>query len=367
MPRADDAAQPADGTARDPRGAAADDRGSEHVTDLHPPPVDDLAEEYLDRFAAGDRHAVVSRTRALLRSGTPARHLRDAVARTQHRVGELWETGRWTVTQEHVATKLAEAAIATIDDAADLGDPSAPPRDRVAVVAADGEWHALAARLSAQALDDRGLGVIELGAALPADDLARSLPALHVDALAISVTLGSNLVGAARSVEAAWDLDIPILLGGRAASEERARRLGATGYAPDAETGAELLHRWLSTTPPTAPAPTCDLTAASGTLRIRQELVAEAYTGVEERWPVLATAPERTIDRIIEDLELLVDHAAAALLVDDDSLLAEQLPWLHGVHLGRGLPGELLDAEVAALHGAVHEDGRLRELFDRVS
>jgi MerR family transcriptional regulator, light-induced transcriptional regulator len=334
--------------------------------------IEQLADEFLERFSAGDRHAVVVRTRSLLRGGTPATQLRHAVARTQHRVGELWETGRWTVTQEHVATSLAEAAIAAIDDARDLddtgGEPSAADarsRARVAVVAADGEWHGLAARLTAQALTGAGLQVVELGAALPADDLGRSLPALKVDALAVSVTLGSNLLGAARSVEAGRDLDVPVLLGGRAATPRRAELLGAHGYAEDGEHGAELLTTWLTDGAPMPPRPDLDLATAAAVRRRRDDLVAAAYAGVEDRWPSLRAAPERTIDRIIEDLELLVDHAAAALLVRDDRLLADQLPWLHAVHEGRGLPKELLDAEVAALLAADPGDAALVDLLAR--
>jgi MerR family transcriptional regulator, light-induced transcriptional regulator len=338
----------------------------------HMAALDQLAEEYLERFSTGDRHAVVVRTRSLLRNGTPAAHLRHAVARTQHRVGELWETGRWTVTQEHVATSLAEAAIAAIDDVRDPADADsqptasdAGPTARVAVVAADGEWHGLAARLTAQAFDGAGLQVVELGSALPADDLARSLPALRVDALAVSVTLGSNLLGAARSVEAGRELGVPVLLGGRAATPRRAELLGAHGYAEDGEHGAELLTTWLADGAPQPPLPDIDLASAATVQRMRDDLVAAAYSGVEDRWPSLRAAPERTIDRIIEDLELLVDHAAAALLVHDDDVLADQLPWLHAVHAGRGLPEELLDAEVAALLATEPDDAGFADLLAR--
>ncbi len=112
-------------------------------------------------------------TRELLRAGLADAELREAVGAAVRHVGELWQAGQWTITQEHAATAVAEAVLTSLeaDDAA-----ARPPVGTVAVVAAEGEWHAFPARLASHAFEAAGLAVRYLGAGVPADDVARTLP-----------------------------------------------------------------------------------------------------------------------------------------------------------------------------------------------
>lgn len=319
-----------------------------------------LVAELLERFALADRHGAVARTRELRCAGVPASDLREAIAAAVGHVGDLWQSGRWTVTQEHAATAVAEAVLASLE--AETPRPDHAPVGTVAVAAAEGEWHALAGRLASHAFEAAGLEVRYLGAGVPADDLARTLPTSGADVLAVSVTLTANLDGAARTVAAGRAVGLPVLTGGAASSPARAAALGADAHAGDAEAGAALARTWCLHGPPEPATATVDLRSVAAFRADRDRLRDLAYAATEARWAPLAASGEVVIDRTYEDLELHLDHLAAALLVDEDDAYLDLVRWLAELHVGRRLPPEALVAQVGAL-GEVLEDPRWTPLL----
>jgi methanogenic corrinoid protein MtbC1 len=318
-----------------------------------------LIAELVERFALADRWGAVARTRELLRDGYPAGELREAIGAAVSHVGELWQSGRWTITQEHAATAIAEAVLTTLESETRAdGDPTGT----VAVAAAEGEFHALPGRLASHAFESAGLEVRYLGAGVPAEDVARTLPSSGADVLAVSITLTANLAGAARTVAAGRAAGLPVLIGGAASSPARAVALGADAHAADVDTGAAIARSWCLDGPPTPATPTIDLRGVAAFRADRERLRDAAYAATEARWAPLATAEEVVVDRTCEDLELHLDHLAAALLVDEDEAYLDLVRWLADVHVGRQLPPEALVAQVAALD-EVLDDPRLSPLL----
>jgi methanogenic corrinoid protein MtbC1 len=344
----------------------------------------ELVDELTDRFAAADRFGASARVRQLLAQGVAEAAIRDAVGLAQREVGRRWQAGRWTITQEHAATAVAESVLAELEhhQQADL------PRDqaaagRVAVVAAEGEWHALPVRLAVHAFAAEGLETVYLGVGLPASDVARTLPDLHVDALAVSVTMTANLVGAARTVAAGRAASVPVLLGGSASTPARAAALGADAHAATVAEGAQTVRAWATDGPPRladAPGPARRLDPELRSERDR--IIAAAYDDLEDRWarsgdadrdlsPSAPGDPEapggrrgEAGDQVLEDLQQLVDHLTAAVFLDDPALLEEEVHWLREVHAGRRLPPQLLPLELDALAAALEDHDAARHLVD---
>jgi methanogenic corrinoid protein MtbC1 len=353
--------------------APADDgralRALEDIADTPTPdlPVGDrpdratLIAELVERFSLADRRGAIARIRELLNDGLDDAELRDLVAAAVRHVGDLWQAGHWTITQEHAATAVAEAVLTSLESSASHAEPVGA----VAVVAADGEWHALPARLASHAFELAGLTVRYLGAGVPADDIARSLPFAEADVLAISVTVAANLPGAARTVAAGRDAGLPVLLGGAASTPERAAAIGAHAHCWSVDEGAELARSWCAEGPPSAPGPTIDLAAAT-TLRHAHYAVRDAaFTGTAARWDHLEEAPEHVIDRVTEDLDLHIDHLAAALMLDEPAAYLDLVPWLRSVQVGRKLPAAMIDAQLGGLHDALADLPDARALVER--
>ena len=83
------------------------------------------------------------------------------------------------------------------------------------VASAEHDAHALGGRVVASALALEGFRVMFLGASVPAADLGDFLDLQQPLALALSCSMPTALVAAARSVAAAHDLGIPVVGGGR--------------------------------------------------------------------------------------------------------------------------------------------------------
>jgi methanogenic corrinoid protein MtbC1 len=327
---------------------------------LDHPDRDQLTTELVERFAVADRWGAVSRTRELLAAGVEDAELRHVIGAAIRHVGELWQQGSWTVAQEHAATAVAESVLSYLEV---VQAPERPVGD-VAVVAADGEWHSLPARLVAHAFERAGLHVHYLGAGVPASDVATSLPAARVDVLAVSVTVSANLVGAARTIAAGHAAGVPVLLGGAASSPSRAEVLGADAHAADADEAVRIVRAWCEQGPPPFARSRADLSSAARLTARRGQAIGAAYAVAEERWSGLADADEDLIDRTVEDLELHLGHLAAAVVLDDAHAYVDLVTWLADVHVGRRLPPSALVAQLEGLRTALADEPRVAEFVE---
>lgn len=296
-------------------------------------------DRYFAALSTADAAAAVDVLDTAGARGTARRHLlRDVVIPAQRKVGELWFDGSWSIADEHAATAVSEQAVSL------LCPPSARAGAAVRVVlaCAEGEWHTLPARLAAELGRSEDVDIVFLGASLPASQLQRHLVATGADVLALSCTMATNLIGAARSIDAAHEVDVPVVVGGRAwgSGDHRARRLGADLRPADAEalTGglAQLERRQerveLEREALMLDAPPPELLQ----LALDRQTAAMA-------WMRSMTPFQRA--RTLEDLGWLARHAAAAVACDDPTVLSEVLEWLLALLTPRGVPaGAVLDS-----------------------
>jgi methanogenic corrinoid protein MtbC1 len=309
----------------------------------------EMVAELVERYSMADRFGAVRRARQLLDAGVDDTVLAEVVGDAQRHVGSLWQSDAWTVAQEHTATAIAESVLATLDDAR----PQGRTRGRVVMVAADGEWHVLPARLAARAFEQAGIGVRFLGGSVPPSDLVRTLPTTGVDAVAVSVTLSRNLPGAARSIAACHAVGLPVVVGGQAVDAARAEVLGADVFAERASDAVAAVLGWASNGPPVPLArarlriePSTALHAA------RRELQAAALEEARRVAPTLDAGPDAELDRVTEDLDTHLAHLEAAVLLDDATVFAESLRWLESVLDAREAT-RTLELELGALERAL--------------
>lgn len=313
----------------------------------------------------GDRASATTQAFTLVESGIAfERILLDLLAPALVEVGTRWERHDWSVAEEHTATAVGDAVLAALA----LRQPMPEPRGRVAVACVDGDWHALAARIVAEILAARGWTVIFLGASCPIDGLQRQLLAVEADALLLSCSMPALLPAAARAVQAARAVEVPVLAGGRGFGADglRARSLGTSGWAATPAAADALLELWRGNPPTDTPA----LVHASGELEDlehrRDELVASAFDGL--LLTRLAVGGEAHRSLIRDVLDLTVRTLAAALLLNDERILIDQMDWSRRVLIARDLPGDLLDDSLEALAAATDDRlPRSASLLDLVS
>ena len=158
-------------------------------------------------------------------------------------LGERWARGEITVAQEHFASTVTARLLSVLGEQLRIA-----PRDgRLAVVACSpGELHVLGALMLGDFLQAEGWEVIQLGASMPAGDLAALVAAEQPDAVALSTAMPDRLDGAAETLVrlAALQPKPFLAVGGLAWRGEetvRATRLGADLLVEDPQTLVDIL------------------------------------------------------------------------------------------------------------------------------
>ena len=132
------------------------------------------------------------------------------------RVGDLWEQGRMTVADEHLATAITERVLATVYPALEGGTPLS--RERVLMACVEGEAHSLGLRVVGDVLERAGFEVLFLGAAVPLAALVTAVERHEPEAIALSAigTWSSPAVVSTIDELRGTHPDVPIVVGGPA-------------------------------------------------------------------------------------------------------------------------------------------------------
>lgn len=320
------------------------------VGDAEPEPRD--LTEYLALLSRGDVAGARRWALRLLQRGvSPVALVEQVLVPAQQEVGERWYRGAWSVADEHAASAVTDTCLGVL--------PVVHEGPSVVLTAPEGEWHALPARMAAATA--RGARTRVLGPGVPTDQLQRYLATHEPDLLAVSCTMATSLLSAARTVAAAQEVGVPALLGGRALGDDprRARALGADGWSSSASTlGSEV-------PVPRAPSPEPSYEAQladavhDGTLLLALERQAGASSWVRAR-------SEQQQGAALDELREVTRTAAAALACDDPTVLDELVSWLgplmqrdevpaHVLPDGLGYLAEALEAETPAVAALVSQ------------
>ncbi len=181
--------------------------------------VPSLLERYLAAQLAGDRRRAV---RVLveegLGQGLPEMEVRNVIREAQIRVGELWEAGRITVAEEHMATAVSQLALSYLYS---LSSPHSARGLRVLVACVTGDLHDFASRLASDALDLAGFEVKFLGAGVDIAALLAATERFDPKLVALTITMRDFEPGLLETVAAIREAapELPIFVGGRVGLE----------------------------------------------------------------------------------------------------------------------------------------------------
>ena len=136
-----------------------------------------------------------------------------------YEIGSLWERGRISVTQEHLATSISRLALAQLYQHL----ASQPQNGKLALVACvEDEFHDLGAHMVADLLDMAGFDTRFLGANVPTASLVAAVRAESPQLLVLSATLTANLDALRRTIIAVRDTvksRVALAVGGQALAE----------------------------------------------------------------------------------------------------------------------------------------------------
>ncbi|MCO5971057.1 cobalamin B12-binding domain-containing protein [Actinoallomurus soli] len=312
--------------------------------------TDVLSTRLWDAVREGDEYAAADVLLPAVDAGLNAESaLLDVIAPVQEKVGAEWAANRISVAQEHTATAINDRVIAALAYRASAR--IRPRRGRVTVACAEGEWHALPARLLAEILRLRGWQVDFLGAHVPVANLIDHLYRRRPDVLALSSSIPTRLPAAHHAITACQAAGVPVMVGGAAFGPggRYATRLRADGWAPEGRTAALRLGEIVARAhvPPAAREPLDDLPHLADqeyTLVTRNvnRLVAAVLATLPDRFPDMADYSDRQHRHTAEELAYVTECLGAALYLDDSDLFPRLVAWTADILTARGVPAHSL-------------------------
>ncbi|MEM1022074.1 MAG: cobalamin-dependent protein [Myxococcota bacterium] len=200
--------------------------------------LEDLRDRFLAAQLEGDRREglrlVMEEGLAAGRS-VPELHL-QVIQAAQHQIGEMWERNEISVAREHVASSLAQLALAQLY-------PHLPRTQangfKAVVACVQGEYHNLAARMASDFLEIAGFEVVFMGADVPPEEIFSMMEETKAPVLALSMTVSLHFEALRATVDAlrkARGNEVMVMVGGRAAEENEAaiKDLGVSCVGTDA-------------------------------------------------------------------------------------------------------------------------------------
>lgn len=198
-----------------------------------------LAATYLLAILEGDRRRA---SRLILQAADEGQSAPDLYFKVlqpaQEELGRMWLLGEINVAEEHFATATTRLVMSQLHARAVCG----PANGKTLVAAAvAGNQHDLGIQVLADLFEIEGWRVIQLGANVPAEDLAQAVDFYEADLVALSVSLATQLPALEQAVAAVRASQrgaaVKILVGGAGMSHawELAKRWGCDEYASNAQ------------------------------------------------------------------------------------------------------------------------------------
>jgi methanogenic corrinoid protein MtbC1 len=201
-----------------------------------------LMQEYVRYLVTPDaRRARLLIEDSLLAGVSAATIYLEVIDPAMREIGRLWQAAQVSVAQEHLATQITQAVIATLGLA--LNGTTTVGRGRLAVVASSpGERHSLGGQMVADFLESQGWTALALGPDTPIVDLVGFARSQQAELVALSTALPRNLLLVTRTCGLLRRLDpMPMIVVGGQAYGGNARQALAVGADAFAESPVDLL------------------------------------------------------------------------------------------------------------------------------
>jgi len=210
--------------------------------------LDKLAQGYLESLLHTDRKTASHMIMEAVNRGVSLKEIYLGVfERTQREIGRLWQTNQISVAQEHFCTATTQMVMSQLYPY--LFNTQRKNR-RMVTACVGGELHEIGARMVADFFEMEGWDTIFLGANTPPEGIIKTIEDHRADLLALSTTMTFHISLIRETIAQIHErVSTPtrILVGGYPFNliPDLWRKVGADGYAPDAESALEEANRVL--------------------------------------------------------------------------------------------------------------------------
>ncbi|MCE1188506.1 MAG: cobalamin-dependent protein [Ignavibacteria bacterium] len=181
---------------------------------------------FLNALLISDKHRCAAIIHEQLENGINIREIYiNIFQRAMHRIGKMWEQGKISIIEEHVATEIVSWLIDSISP----GEPITAAGQSAVITCVDKEFHSLGARIVSHIFEINGWRTEYLGANTPSRKLNNFLKRKNPDVLAISFTFYMNYIRLLQLLQVISEQfpQLPVIYGGQACTAELVTRIAA--------------------------------------------------------------------------------------------------------------------------------------------
>lgn len=202
-----------------------------------------ILRQIYESILVGDHTLVRDQVRqALAESLDPETILNEGMIAAMKEVGERFEDGSCYIPDMLIAARAMQAGLEVLKPA--LVFAKVKPLGKVVVGTIKGDIHDIGKNLVCMMLEGAGFEVIDLGVDVAPEEYLAAIREHNPDLVGISALLTTTMQNMKTAVEAihatAQDRRVKVIVGGAPVTEDFARRIGADGYATDANKAVNL-------------------------------------------------------------------------------------------------------------------------------
>lgn len=193
--------------------------------------------EVFDSIVNGDRAQAKARTQAALDAGlAPEAILKEGMIPAMKEVGDRFSAGEYCVPEMLVAARAMQEGLALIKPR--LVSANIVTEGKVVLGTVSGDLHDIGKNLVGMMLEGAGFEIIDLGTDVPPKKFIEAIRSHHPDLVGMSALLTTTMPGMKATIDAmqaeGLRAQVKVLVGGAPVTEEFAKKIGADGFASDA-------------------------------------------------------------------------------------------------------------------------------------
>ena len=199
--------------------------------------MEPVLQELYDVILNGQAKAAPAKVQAALDAGIePSRILNEGMIAALGEVGRLFEEGEYFVPEMLIAARAMQAGVNVLKP--HLVRTNVQAVGRVLIGTVKGDLHDIGKNLVSMMLEGAGFEVRDLGIDVAPDKFVTAVREGQFDIVALSALLTTTMPMIKTTIDALQQAglrgQVKVLIGGAPVTDAYAQRVGADGYAPDA-------------------------------------------------------------------------------------------------------------------------------------
>jgi 5-methyltetrahydrofolate--homocysteine methyltransferase len=203
-----------------------------------------MLDQLQEALIAGKKNDVETLVDQALSSGLPTRRiLNEGLIAGMERLGLMFKNNEVFIPEVLVAARAMNAGLAKLEPY--LIKDKIEPKGFVVIGTVKGDLHDIGKNLVAMMLKGAGYKIIDLGADVAPDKFVDAARRNKADIVALSALLTTTMIQMKNVIQALQSsgLGVPVIVGGAPLTQDYADEIGAKGFAPDAASAVDVVHR----------------------------------------------------------------------------------------------------------------------------